>query len=131
MKCIRCGKELPNWAFNAKYCWQCRKEVDDELYRKQYEKEKALRKSSVLWMFADSKININWLCRYLWLGSNTLYSKLNQWQDLTLPQKAKASEWFDEKIRLLIKCKLRLDRDIEDSIDEDIDDFDEDDEDNF
>lgn len=123
-KCARCGKELTCVANNAKYCKQCRKEVDDELYKRQHEREKILRQNYVLWLFEEAKINIKWLCSHLWLGSNTLYSKLNQWLDLTLQQKVKTSEWLDEKIRLLIKYKLRLDKQIDRAIEEDIDEED-------
>lgn len=123
-KCARCGKELLCVAHNAKYCKQCRKEVDDELYKRQHERERLLRQNYVLSLFEEANINIKWLCSHLWLGSNTLYSKLNQWLDLTLQQKVKTSEWLDEKIRLLIKYKLRLDREIDNAIEEDIDEDD-------
>jgi len=123
-KCARCGKELLCVSNNARYCKQCRKEVDDELYKRQYERQKVLRQNYVLWLFEEAKINIKWLCSHLWLGSNTLYSKLNQWLDLTLQQKVKTSEWLDEKIRLLIKYKLRLDKQIDRAIEEDIDEDD-------
>jgi hypothetical protein len=43
---------------------------------------------------------------------------------LTLQQKVKTSQWLDEKIRLLIKYKLRLDREIDNAIEEDIDEED-------
>ena len=83
-----------------------------------------LRQNYVLWLFEKAKINIKWLCSYLWLSSNTLYSKLSQWLDLTLQQKVKTSQWLDEKIRLLIKYKLRLDKEIDNAIEEDIDEED-------
>lgn len=43
-QCERCWKEIKAvWA--RKYCIECRKAVDDEIYKKQYEKEKRERNS--------------------------------------------------------------------------------------
>lgn len=71
-----------------------------------------MRTNWILEVFSEWKINMSSLCDYLWLSHNGLYNKLNQWLDLTMEQKKKASEWFDRKIRLMIKCKVKLDKDL-------------------
>lgn len=62
-------------------------------------------------IFSKGKINMTSLAKELWIGSNALSNKLYQDLDLTKEQKAKASKWLDEKIRLLVKCKLMVDKD--------------------
>ena len=63
-------------------------------------------------IFSQWKINMTSLAKELWIGSNALSNKLYQDLDLTKEQKAKASEWLDKKIRLLVKCKVIVDKDL-------------------
>lgn len=111
-KCSRCGGEITNWAANARYCNKCRIEVDKELADKRTKRLSIMRTNWILEVFNEGKINMSSLCDYLGLSHNGLYNKLNQWLDLTLEQKKKASEWFDGKIRLMIRCKVKLDKDL-------------------
>lgn len=111
-KCGRCGGELNCISWNAKYCSKCRGEVDKELREKRKKEMCAMRTNWILEVFSEWKINMSSLCDYLWLSHNGLYNKLNQWLDLTMEQKKKASEWFDGKIRLMIRCKVKLDKDL-------------------
>lgn len=62
-------------------------------------------------IFSKGKINMTSLAKELWIGSNALSNKLYKDLDLTKEQKAKASKWLEEKIRLLVKCKLMVDKD--------------------
>lgn len=111
-KCARCWGELCCISNNSKYCNKCRKEIDKELSDRRGKSVKVMRTSWILEVFNQWKINMSSLCDYLWLSHNGLYNKLNQWLDLTMEQKRKASEWFDGKIRLMIKCKVKLDKDL-------------------
>ena len=62
-------------------------------------------------IFSKGKINMTSLAKELWIGSNALSNKLYQDLDLTKEQKEKAGKWLEEKIRLLVKCKLMVDKD--------------------